>query len=313
MPNDDNDSYLIIAGTNKAGTTALFRYLSEHPEVACSRYKESRFFYRESLESPAEALVRYQQQFLGRGRNVRVCVEASPTYLHGGREVARRIRRVLPGSKLLFSLRNPTSRVISFYRSAVGQPHKVTYGVAFEEFVERAIAAAGVDDDVLESLPLQERAFRHELTMSRYAGFLRGFQEEFGVDQIRVQFFDSLRADVRKLMEDICAFVDIDPAFYADYEFGVENLTRLHRHAGLRRIAGRLNSGLEPFLNRFPVIRRLGRRVYDAVNVDRNAEIPIPEAAVAALDEFFAPANDELAALMASCYPEQPLPAWLQR
>jgi hypothetical protein len=34
----------IIAGTNKAGTTSLFRYLSDHPEVCASNIKEISFF-----------------------------------------------------------------------------------------------------------------------------------------------------------------------------------------------------------------------------------------------------------------------------
>lgn len=313
MEDNKKAQYLVIAGTNKAGTTALFRYLGDHPEVSVSRYKESRFFYKHEIEAPDVALDLYRQQFLSDGHDAHVFVEASPTYLHGGRAVAGRIKRVIPDAKLLFSLRNPTARVISYFRSAFGQPHVATYGVAFEDFVARAIEAAEMDMADLDRVPLQDRAFRHELTMSRYAGFLHDYLEAFGVEQVRVHFFDSLTSDVGSLMADISRFAGIDPAFYEDYQYRVENQTRLHRHSGLRRLAGRTNYLLEPFLNRFPSVRRAARRLYDSVNVDQAAQVPIPPAAVSALEQYFAPANAELAELMASCYPDQPLPDWLTR
>jgi hypothetical protein len=212
----------------------------------------------------------------------------------------------------VFSLRNPAARVISYYKSAYGQPEVATYGVGFAEFVTRAVAAAQVDDAELDSVSPDDRAFRQELTMSRYAGFLRQFLDAFGADRIRVCFFDSLTTDVEGLMRDLCGFAGIDPAFYDDYEFRVENQTRAHRHAGLRRLAGRINHGLEPLLNRFPSIRRAARRAYDSVNVDRSVKIPIEPDAVAELERFFVPANAELAEIMASRYPGQPLPAWLK-
>lgn len=312
MSNVDRDRYLILAGTNKSGTTAIFRYLGDHPGVSVSRYKESRYFYKHSDDMDAGAIRRYRDQFLSHDENGTVFVEASPTYLHGGREVARRIKRVIPNCKLLFSLRNPTSRVVSYYRSSFGQPHVATYGVAFEEFVARAIDATHKSGAELDSIPFEDREFRQELTMSRYANFLREFMEEFASDQVRICFFDSLTTNAGYLMKEICKFVGIDPAFYDEYEFRVENQTRLHRHAGLRFVAGRTNYLLEPFLNRFPWVRRVARQMYDLVNVDQAADISVPVEAVSALDRFFAPANSQLAELMASYYPDQPLPDWVQ-
>ena len=40
--------YLIIAGTHKAGTTALYDMLSNHPMICKSNYKETRFFLDEN-------------------------------------------------------------------------------------------------------------------------------------------------------------------------------------------------------------------------------------------------------------------------
>ena len=241
----------------------------------------------------------------------RLCVEASPNYLHGGAEIARQIKDLLPGCKLLFSLRDPTARTISYYRSAFGQPHLATFGVGFDQFVSEGIEAAHVETTALDALTHQQREFRHQLTMSCYAGFLRAYIDAFGADRVRIQFFDSIRSDLGKLMRELSHYADIDPAFYTSYEFRVENQTRMHRHVGLRGLAARANYAIEPFLNQFPSVRRAARKLYDAVNVDQSAEIPISTPAVDDLNRFFAPANSDLTALMKAYYPDQPLPEWL--
>lgn len=36
--------FIIIGGTSKAGTTSLYRYLSDHPMISQSKLKETGFF-----------------------------------------------------------------------------------------------------------------------------------------------------------------------------------------------------------------------------------------------------------------------------
>ena len=49
---------LVIIGAPKAGTTALHRYLSEHPEVFMSEQKELQYFQRDDWRGVAAALGR---------------------------------------------------------------------------------------------------------------------------------------------------------------------------------------------------------------------------------------------------------------
>ena len=39
-----SNQHAIIAGVNKCGTTSVFRYLADHPDVCASSIKETRFF-----------------------------------------------------------------------------------------------------------------------------------------------------------------------------------------------------------------------------------------------------------------------------
>jgi len=240
-------------------------------------------------------------------------VEATPQYLHGGSKSATRISAVIPDALLLFVLRNPTDRVLSYYRSSSGQQDLPTFGIALDQFVSEALEAMQVSDADLDQLPYQQRAFRQEIHISCYAKFLGAYVDEFGADRVLVTFFDELRSSPRQLMNEICTFADIDSSFFDDFVFRVENQTRVHRSATLQSISGSLNARLEPLLNRFPAARRAARRIYDTINVQPWQDIAISETTRQQLDEFFAPWNEKLADWISETYPEKPLPDWLQR
>lgn len=306
--------FLVLAGTNKAGSTAIFRYLGDHPNVAVSRQKESGFFYKDldpASESLDEVRARYQSQFIRSGPNIRVFVEATPHYLRGGHEIASRIARVLPDAKLMFILRNPTDRVVSFFRSRHGQPHLPAYGLTSEEFVREAILAARHEPSQTAALSTRQKVFRQEIEAGHYAEFLTSYLEIFGTQRVLVTFFDQLSVSPFKLMREICRFAGIESDFYRDYNYRVENRTRTHRNAHVRRVAGKLNFRFEPFLNRFPTLRRAGRALYDLLNVDKTQQVEFSDSSRAELDAYFAPHNQALRDLMADNFPKKQLPDWL--
>ena len=113
-------------------------------------------------------------------------------------------------------------------------------------------------------------------------------------------------------MSEICGFVGIESDFYRDYNFRIENRTRTHRNAYVRRVAGRLNFRFEPFLNRFTAFRRAGRDLYNSLNIGKNQQIEFTSSSRTELDAYFAPWNQGLRDLMAENYSQKQLPSWLQ-
>lgn len=109
----------IVIGAQKAGTTSLFRYLSQHPCVRPALKKEVRFFdrdfgrgigwYRTYFPS-----VPYKSFFRRRYERAIVTGEASPDYLFYP-AAARRAADVVPKARLIVLLRNPVDRAYSHY------------------------------------------------------------------------------------------------------------------------------------------------------------------------------------------------------
>ena len=116
MPNVPN---FFIVGASKAGTTSLAQALKEHPSVFMTDPKEPNFFdgYDTAETVDAAELDTYLRLYDGVQDEV-VIGEASVGYLNS-KQAARHIHTLNPDAKILISLRNPTTRIISLYEMYV--------------------------------------------------------------------------------------------------------------------------------------------------------------------------------------------------
>jgi hypothetical protein len=114
----------VVIGAQKAGTTSLFRYLIEHPQIVGPAEKEVHFF-----DGRYERGVRwYRSRFPlraalergGQSGRRRLTFEASPYYL-AHPFVAPRMHEQLPEAKLVVVLRDPIARAWSHYRDNVAR------------------------------------------------------------------------------------------------------------------------------------------------------------------------------------------------
>jgi len=103
----------LIAGVQKGGTTALYDYLRDHPDLEMSPVKEPHFFDDETgVDWARPDYGPYEAQFSGDGR---LKGEATPiyTYWPGALERARTYN---PGLKLIVLFRDPVARAWSHWR-----------------------------------------------------------------------------------------------------------------------------------------------------------------------------------------------------
>jgi hypothetical protein len=103
----------IVAGVQKGGTTALFDYLSDMPDVALSRSKESHFFDDDARDWATPSYADYHALFDDPAG--RVCGEATPIYLYWPNALER-IAAYNPAMRLIVLLRDPVERAWSHWR-----------------------------------------------------------------------------------------------------------------------------------------------------------------------------------------------------
>ena len=108
----------IIIGAQKCGTTSLYKYMVEHPQILPAVRKELHFFNwvsKPGNKKKAEGVDWYLSQFpkIPNGKNL-ITGEATPTYLVDP-HTPQRMFKLLPDVKLIVLLRNPVDRAVSHY------------------------------------------------------------------------------------------------------------------------------------------------------------------------------------------------------
>jgi len=201
----------IVVGAAKAGTTALYWYLADHPQVFMSRVKETNYFAfglderghllygdPELHHFPITTLDAYERSFEGAG-DARAVGEASPIYLECPQS-ATRIRDTVPDARILCGLRDPIDRAYSDY-----QMYLRSRGRRFDPARELTPSAAWARPD------------SHWMQISMYHEALRRYFDVFPRERIFVFLFDDLKTDQVGLVRDIYRFLGADDGFVPDF------------------------------------------------------------------------------------------------
>ena len=292
---------LVIAGVPKAGTTSLFNYLASHPAVCGSNIKETLYFtaaqYGESMP-PLERYERYFDECTGHS----FAMEATPGYVQGGQNVATEIARTLPAVRILIILRDPISRLVSFYR--------------FQKATLQIDADLGIDayvDRCLAMTPAQlarRGVFRWTGVFGGYYGdhlgpWLETFRERCGI-----VFFEQLQEDPEGLTDQTLEWLGLDATEREPLGGEVHNRTINPRSRGLQRVGLYVNRRLEPFWHRRPGIKRSIRNAYHRINAaDKRDDIPAETQQ--RIGDIYADSNRRTAALLRD-HGHTAFPDWLE-
>ena len=294
---------LIVAGVNKAGTTSLYAYLAQHPDIGASAIKETCHFLPLRYGEPMPGLDAYREQF-ARITDKPVRFESTPGYFYGGRPLIDGLLEAMGDDlRIVLIFREPVSRLVSFFnfkKSTLELPTDLTLA----DYIERCRAMSADDLRTRENNPW------FGLEGGKYADYLPPWIEAFG-DRLKVMFTDDLHRDTCGALREVFDFVGVDPTWAERVELTLENRGTDYRFAGAQRAALALNRTGERFWRSHPGIKRSLRWMYYLVN-GRKFEAAADEGVMQSLRGFYEPYNTRLAdQLQATGY--QDLPDWLTR
>lgn len=206
----------IILGAAKAGTTALYHYLQQHPEIGMSRIKETNYLALKDdtldFRGPGDCdYIRrftitteagYHDQF-AHCAGKKAVGEASPLYLYDPK-VPGEIEALVPTAKLIAILRNPVDRAYSAFLHLIRDRRETT-----ADFLEALQLEPSRIDDRWEHI-------WHYIAMGRYAEQLERYLARFPREQIRVILYDDFRADPASVLTDIIRFLEVGPGHQFD-------------------------------------------------------------------------------------------------
>ena len=195
----------LVIGAMKSGTTALYYYFEQHPQIYMSPIKEPNFFCsegQENLDGRSITSIEAYRDLFRHASGETAIGEASHCYLYEPKAAAR-IRAHVPDARLIAVLRNPIDRAYSHFL------HMVRNGT--EPLTDFAQALR--EEEVGAH---RERSFQDYIGRGLYYGQLKRYFDTFGWDQVRVYLYDDLSDAPVDMLRDAFRFLGVDDSFVPD-------------------------------------------------------------------------------------------------
>lgn len=185
-----------VVGAPKAGTSSLYHYLSEHPDIFLPRIKEPHFFSSPEVISSyydVDVISNEKKYFdlYNNAGNYKAIGDLSTSYLYNS-ESAKRIYEYNPESKIIVVLRNPIERAISHYLMDVN---------------------LGYQNDSLHSILISNsnnKYYAEYVGNGLYFSNLRDYYDAFRSDQILVLLAEDLAKNSASTVRIIYKFLGVD-------------------------------------------------------------------------------------------------------
>ena len=215
----------LIVGAAKSGTSSLHTYLSKHPDIYMPEKRKELYFWhvatntnRSIIDHAGEGniptrLNEYLEYF-GDARENQITGEACPSYLYFHNHVLQNLQEHHANwkdVKIIIILREPVSRIVSQYRFVC----KKRLDPEFLSFSD----SLKVEADRVKRNELLPDLFYTEV--SKYAEQVEFYLKNF--NNVHVCLYDDLKENPRKLLENLCNFLEVDSSKLPEFDFEVVN------------------------------------------------------------------------------------------
>ena len=197
-----------IAGAPKSGTTALYSYLRQHPDIFMPERKEPNFFCSDleiSCAIPDEE--EYLRLFAPAGTKRRIG-EASVWYLFS-RRAASAIKEFSPDASIIALLRNPVDMLHSLH----GQRFLSGYE-SVADFRTALARQRKKDPAKLDLSRANQQMYAPFCTeIGNYAEQIERYFDVFGQANVKVIIYEDFRSDAGKVYREILGFLQVSDSF----------------------------------------------------------------------------------------------------
>jgi hypothetical protein len=243
--------HFIIGGAPRSGTTFLCHALSRHPAIHMARpfVPEPKVFFGLELDS-AGYQRRYRELFAAATPD-QVRGEKTTNYLESPL-ACERIRRYLPGVRMLFIFREPVARAYSNY---LWSKKNGLETLSFEE----AVAREGQRESPLPPEKSHARPFDY-LCRGDYGGFAERYIQALGRENVHFFLFEDITQNpttLMDIMDRVQRVVGVDPLPFNQLDVGVVNSASEMGPDLELRVRERLRECMAPHVHRFATLSGL--------------------------------------------------------
>ena len=207
----------IIIGAGRAGTTALYSYLIQHPLIAAALTDNNEsvadlHFFEYMISNNIQW---YRSHFpilfskSNKHKNSFITGEYTSTYMYHP-DVPKRIFNLLPKIKLIVILRNPIDKVYSTYQQ---QFRFGEYTTSFEDTINAELRRIDLNKDFPElnsnNYDFENFVAQNIIRHGVYADYLETWLKIFDRKQILILNSDDLKKSTRKTLHRVFNFLNV--------------------------------------------------------------------------------------------------------
>ena len=204
----------LIIGAQKAATSTLSSMLHEHDDVFIPARRELAFF---TIEANYKKGIAYYSSLFKEVCKEKAIGEATPDYLHK-EEAPGRIHAVVPGARLICSLRDPIERAYSSYLMQISKGSE-PLGKTFEQAI--------VDTP-------------HYLEYGMYATQIERYLKLFPRENFKIILLEDLKEAPQLVYDKLCNFLEIARCKLPETGFRRRNIGGIPKHAVVQKAASQL-------------------------------------------------------------------------
>jgi len=204
----------LFVGTAKAGTTTLYHYLKQHPEISIP-VKETFFYLKEiyrnnhlpyPFQRPNEELILNENKFksLYKNSESKMSGEVGTGYLYHHKISIPLIKKhVGKDGRILIILRHPTDRCYSSYKHFVKDMHETC---SFKESLNQELDRIEKGWDFMW----------HHRALSMYASQVEAYMTAFS--KVKVVIYEEFVQNPDKTVKEVFEFLGVDPNFSVEID-----------------------------------------------------------------------------------------------
>lgn len=227
MPLSEIEQFIFIVGAQKAGSTSLHAFLTQHPKISEGKSKELTFFHKDSEYAKG---LRYYRTLFPMFMDDQIALDSTPENLYV-RTAPQRIHEFSPNAKIVIVLRDPISRALSaynMYKQLAGDQRFVDYLQTSNEVAKLfflPIAKGEVEPTIdyflnYELTLINSSSIEEEPAIIRrgiYAPQIQRYIDFFGSDNVLILFSEDLKKNTQKTVNRVFDFVDLEQVEGIDY------------------------------------------------------------------------------------------------
>jgi len=195
-----------LIGPPRSGTTALWTYLKQHPDIYMPAKHKELMYFAKDLHPKRGTLKSYLYWF--KDVKKEKCIgESTPFYLYS-KTAAKEIKEFFPDSKIIITLRNPVDVMYSwYYFNLRTKTETESFKRALELIPKR---------EKNESVPANAKSVRYRLyykNLVTYSPQVKRYLNIFKKEKIIFIIFEDFKNNEKKIYKELLKFLDVNKSY----------------------------------------------------------------------------------------------------